>query len=374
MKRVLQISNYYTPHVGGIEKTCQYLSEGLSNEYEVRVVCFSEDKLNKEETLNNIRIFKAGVILNIARQALSISYIKILRKQIKEWDPDVIHLHYPNPFVAALLLPLIPKHTKLYIHWHLDIMQNKIYPLIKPIERMILRRANFIAATSPNYRDFSKPLKPFLSKTGILPSAIDLTEYQLKMEDEKMIKEIKNKSNGKKIIFYLGRHVFYKGLEILIDAEPLIKSDCIIFIGGSGPITQKVKKKCLSQRVHFLGRLSEQEIRCYYHSADIFTFPSYTKSESFGLTLVEAMFCNAVPVTFTIPGSGVNWVSINKETGLEVPNLNKKEYAHAIDKLLKNNDMRAQLSANGRQRVIDNFSIEKEINTLKEQYKMLLKQ
>lgn len=46
-KKVLQISNYYTPHIGGIEQTCQYLSEGLKDEYEVKVICFSEDKDQK---------------------------------------------------------------------------------------------------------------------------------------------------------------------------------------------------------------------------------------------------------------------------------------------------------------------------------------
>ena len=39
-KKVLQITNYYYPHIGGIEQTCQYLSEGLSDEFEVRVICF----------------------------------------------------------------------------------------------------------------------------------------------------------------------------------------------------------------------------------------------------------------------------------------------------------------------------------------------
>lgn len=48
MKKVLQISNYYSPHIGGIESTCQYLSEGLGDQYNVRVVCFSEDKRIKK--------------------------------------------------------------------------------------------------------------------------------------------------------------------------------------------------------------------------------------------------------------------------------------------------------------------------------------
>ena len=57
-KKVLQISNYYTPHIGGIEQTCQYLSEGLKDEYEVKVICFSEDKETKVQETNGIQVIK----------------------------------------------------------------------------------------------------------------------------------------------------------------------------------------------------------------------------------------------------------------------------------------------------------------------------
>ena len=78
-KRVLQISNYYTPHIGGIEQTCQYLSEGIQDEYEVKVICFSEDKETKRQVTNGIEIIKPGVFLDVARQGLSWSYYGILR-------------------------------------------------------------------------------------------------------------------------------------------------------------------------------------------------------------------------------------------------------------------------------------------------------
>ena len=124
-RRVLQISNYYTPHIGGIEQTCQYLSEGLKDEYEVKVICFSEDKGTKVQEINGIQIIKPGVFLSVARQDLSFSYFRHLHKVIKTWKPDIIHFHYPNPFVTALLLPIIPRTTKLYVQWHLDITKQK---------------------------------------------------------------------------------------------------------------------------------------------------------------------------------------------------------------------------------------------------------
>lgn len=371
--RVLQISNYYSPHIGGIEKTCQILSEGLSDEYEVKVICFSEDTRTKHEITNGIEVTKPGVVLNIARQGLSLSYFFILRRLIKSFSPDIIHLHYPNPFVTALLLPLIPSKAKLYVQWHLDITKQKhIYPFIKPIETRLLKRADLIVPTSPNYRDSSVPLKPFLSKTDILASAINEIELDLSLEEQKSVDRIKDEAKGKKIIFFIGRHVPHKGILDLIEAEKLIKGDCHIFIGGTGPITEEVEKRCSSKRVSFLGRLSDAQKKCYYHAADIFAFPSYTKAEGFGLTLAEAMYCRAVPVTYEIPGSGVNWVSLKDKTGLEVPNRDVKEYAKAIDKLLSDDELRMNMAEAAHQRVVENFTVEQEIKTLKKQYNTLL--
>jgi glycosyltransferase involved in cell wall biosynthesis len=374
MKKVLQISNYYTPHIGGIEQTCQYLSEGLKDEYEVKVICFSEDFSTKHIEVNGIDIVKPGVCLNVVRQSLSLSYYGILRKLIKDWKPDIIHFHYPNPFVTALLLPLIPSSTKLYVQWHLDITkQKKIYPFVKPLETRLLKRADLIAPTSPNYRDSSKPLIPFLQKTEVLPSAIDPSLLDLKADEWERVEAIKEKSNNQPIVFFVGRHVAHKGILDLIEAEKLIQNDCVIYIAGSGPITDEVKKECSSKRIIFLGRLTDKEKKYYYHAADIFAFPSYTKAEGFGLTLCEAMYCKAVPVTYTIEGSGVNWVSLNNETGLEVPNRDVAAYAKAVDRLIEDRDLRLRMAEQGHRRVIENFIVKEEVALLKKQYKKLLK-
>lgn len=372
-KKILHISNYYTPHIGGIEQTCQYLSEGIADDYEVKVICFSEDKETKHQVTNGIEIIKPGVFLNVARQGLSWSYYGVLRRIINEWKPDIIHFHYPNPFVTALLLPLIPKDTKLYVQWHLDITkQKKIYPFIKPLETKLLKRADIIAATSPNYRDSSKPLVPFMEKTTVLQSAIDINKWDLKDGDEEKVAAIRKEALSKKIVFFVGRHVPHKGIADLIEAEKLVKNDCMIYVGGTGPITEQLKAAVTSNRVKFLGRLSEDDMRCYYHAADVFAFPSYTKAEGFGLTLAEAMYCKCAPITYTIEGSGVNWVSLNEVTGIEVENRNVKAYAEAIDKLLGDDTLRMKYAEAAHKRVIDYFTVEKEVYLLKKQYKQLL--
>ena len=62
----------------------------------------------------------------------------------------------------------------------------------------------------------------------------------------------------------------------------------------------------------------------------MFCFPSISKNEAFGLALAEGMYYEKPAVTFTIPGSGVNYVSLNRVTGIEVENRNVEKYADAM--------------------------------------------
>jgi glycosyltransferase involved in cell wall biosynthesis len=70
------------------------------------------------------------------------------------------------------------------------------------------------------------------------------------------------------------------------------------------------------------------------------------------------MYYGTVPVTFTIPGSGVNWVNQNGLTGLEVERHDPKAYAEAIDKLLSNEPLRQQFASAAMKRVRENFLVE----------------
>ena len=104
----------------------------------------------------------------------------------------------------------------------------------------------------------------------------------------------------------------------------------------------------------------------------IFAFPSITRNEAFGVVLAESMYCGCPSVTFTIKGSGVNWVSVNGETGIEVENSDYKAYAAALDRLLTDSALREKLSKNAVQRVKELFSKEIVEKAYREIYNRLL--
>ena len=341
--KILHVSKFYPPYRGGIEDVCYNIVQALQ-EHTQKVFCFNDKKTDSISVINNVEIIRIGTCIELASQPISFSYYIKLKKVIHTFNPDIIHLHLPNPLACLFILKLIPIQTKLILHWHSDIIAQKlIYQIFRPIEKNILKRANKILVTSPQYLEGSKPLFFFKQKCIVIPNPISIEKLNMTTND-----------------------YTYKGIKYLIEAEKYIKSECIILIAGKGPLTQSLKKDAIqSERIQFLGKIPDEEIKIYMHSASIFAFPSITKNEAFGVVLAEAMYCKATPVCFTIKGSGVNWVNINGKTGLEVENKNVKAFAQAIETLLSDDQLRLQLSENAHQRIKELFTM----NTIEKQIK-----
>ena len=159
-------------------------------------------------------------------------------------------------------------------------------------------------------------------------------------EIEEQAKMIRNRYSGKHLCFAAGRHVPYKGMGYLVKAAKYLNADYEIVIAGQGPLTDQLKKEASScPNIHFPGRISDEELKAYYLACDVFCFPSITKNEAFGLAMGEAMRFRKPCVTFHISGSGVNYVSLNQVTGLEVENGRADLYAEAIRTICENPEL-----------------------------------
>ena len=369
--RILHISKYYYPYIGGVENICKYIVDN-SVGHQVAVLCFNEGRKDEIDEVDGVRVYRVGSWINIARQSLSPMYFTMMRRALKEFQPDVIQFHWANPFPAAVLLTMMPKTAKLIVHWHMDIIkQAKIYRLIKPIETALLKWADRVVVTSPQYKEGSMPLQSCKDKIRVVQNAIDGKVFELRDCDKGEIEALKIRYDDKKIVFFIGRHIQYKGLPWLIEAEKSVKSDCVFLIAGGGPLTEELKNVCKSERVHFVGKLSDNQLRWHHYAASVFAFPSITKNEAFGVALAEAMYCYTPAVTFTIPGSGVNWVNLDGVTGIECPNRDAKAFAAAIDKLLGDDNLAKQYAEAGHQRVVENFTIPKMMKKMNGVYKEL---
>lgn len=370
MKKILHISKYYYPYLGGIEDVCYNIVSCLSEEAtEQKVICFSDSKNTEYTFYEGIEVIRVGQFAKVASQALSLRYRSELSKLLKSFQPDIIHFHAPNPLAAYYLMSLISSRIKLIIHWHSDIIAQQIlYRFIKRVETRLLKRADVIIVTSSKYLDGSIPLQPFRNKAVVVPNMIKPRKFEYTRKVEEKVKVLKSAYCCKPILLFIGRHVPYKGLEYLIGACDSIRQECEIVVGGTGPLTLELKRQCNSSNVHFIGRIPDEDLAAYYYAADVFVFPSITKNEAFGVVLAEAMYCYTPAVTFTIEGSGVNWVNLHEETGIEVENRNVIQLAEAVDKLLGDPDLRKKYGEQAHERVEKLFTIDKVTDKVKQLY------
>ncbi len=356
-KRILHVSKYYPPYFGGIEYVC-YKIVSSQPQYEHEVICFNDGAETTTDTYEGVRVVRVGTFGRVAGQPLSGSYYFCLRDEIRRFAPDIVHFHAPNPLVGCYLLPLLPRRTRLIVHYHAEILTSSVlYGGYRFFERRLFRRADRIIATSPNVMNEAEPLRHFRDKCTVIENTVSTEELDLRPSDAEAVERIRARYGHRRIVFAFGRHVPYKGLDRLIEADSSITSDCEIVIGGKGPVTEELRRRVRSGRVHFVGRIPDDELRCYLHAADVFAFPSLTRAEAFGIALAQAMYCGLPAVTFTIPASGVNYVSPGGVTGLEVPNGDTKAFAAALDRLLSDDTLRERMGRAARERIEEHFTI-----------------
>ena len=205
-KTILQIAKYYHPVEGGIETVTKYMAEGLTA-FENVVVCFSQDGITRLDTVNGVQVYRIASSFNIASQDIAFSYYHYLKKIIYEEQPDIILLHCPNPFLYSITARLTPPKAKLILLWHSDILgKGLLYKLIKKFETSILKKADLILATSPNYVHPSSPIYEYRDKIKVVPNGIIKSDFVWNVGDEATVEEIRQKYNHKKIVFFVGRH------------------------------------------------------------------------------------------------------------------------------------------------------------------------
>ena len=343
---VIHIGKYYYPYKGGIETYIKDLAESVSLKSEVIV----SNTKNKTETdyINGIKVIKIARLINLFSLPINPKLPIILGKS----KASIYHLHLPNPTSVVSYLVARPK-GKLVITWHSDIIKQRFFlKLYKPFLNKILKRADTIIATSSQYVESSPHLLKHKYKCSIIPLGID-TDYFRETKDiatkAKMIKE----KFKRKIILFVGRLIYYKGVKYLIKAMKNVDANLLIL--GFGKLEKKLKIKYKNNNIHFLGRV--YDLRPYYAACDVFVLPSIHRSEAFGMVQMEAMAFGK-PVISTKLNTGVEYVNQDGKTGIIVEPQNSLELRKAIIKLLNDERLSKKLGSYARDRVQKKFTKE----------------
>lgn len=346
--RILHVYRTFFPDSqGGLEEVIRQICAGTKR-YGATSTVFTTTKLTSAEEvidLDEATVVRSRESFEVASCNVSFSGFDKFKHLCAE--ADIVHYHFPWPF--ADVLEMATNHGKpTVITYHSDIVRQKfLLKLYQPLMKRFLASANRIVCTSPNYFATSNALTKFEPKVEIIPIGLNPTTYP--EASNEMLADAKSKF-GEGFFLFVGVLRYYKGLHILLDAIQDAPFEVVIV--GSGPIEQNLKKQAADlglENIVFTGHISNELKVALFQLSQAIVFPSYLRSEAFGVTLLEgAMYSK--PLISTEVGSGTSHVNVHDETGLVVAPGSPRALRRAMDQLHDRPDVARLMGKRARER------------------------
>lgn len=376
--RVLHLGKYYTPQRGGIESYTQALAEWCVAHGDAVGALVHQPSgrwLRTQEMLNGVEVRRAGCLATPVYTPLSPGFPLELSRALREFRPELLHLHLPNPSCFAALASPTARRLPWIAHWHADVPPDSpdwrlryAYRAYRPFEHAVLARAQAIIATSQPYLEASLALAPWRAKAAVIPLGIADAERVAPRTD------LWPARTGLRLLA-VGRLSHYKGFDVLIEALAKL-ADATLLLIGDGECERELRglatARNLDHRIAFAGALDADALAAAYASADVFVLPSLDRSEAFGLVLLEAMRAGLPVVASAITGSGVGEVVLDGQSGLLAAPGDADALAGAIERL-HDGAMRARLGAAGRARWESEFTLQKSAASVRAAYQAALR-
>lgn len=350
---VLHIYKDYYPVLGGIENHIRMLATGQARRgLNVTVLVTHPGAGSDDRTVEGVRLIRAKRWATVNSAPLSLD----LFRQVARLPADVTHLHFPYPIGEVAHL-LCGRSRRMVITYHSDIIrQRNLLLLYRPLLWQVLRRADRILATSPQYIHSSPYLSRMADKCEVVPLGVPLSTFA--GADPAQVAALRAPYPDP-VLLFVGKLRYYKGLNYLMDA--LGQVPATLWVVGSGPMETEWRRYAAALpwagRIVFCGEVPDALLPAYYRACDVFVLPASERSEAFGAVQIEAMAAGR-PVVCTELDTGTSYVNQNERTGLVVPPRDPAALATALNRLLGDSALRQRLGEAGLARAEAEFSEE----------------
>lgn len=362
--KILQIVPTLDLQSGGPVQAVQELSEQLA-EKGVRVTISATRNSQKQKTTPlsqkiSCQLFPSWGPKNFA---FSPSFQRAMRGDVKNFD--LVHIHTLWSFPAAIAsyycrkyhIPYVIRPCGMLDSYCLShhSLRKKIYGNL--IEKRNLNGAHAVQFTTQEEKNRSKRYIPD-SKGVVIPLGIKM-ENDSNLPTKGEFRKHHPHLNGKKIILFLGRINFKKGLDLLVNAfSRIIKTVREVHWIIAGPdeegygsqLKRWIHQKGIEEQVTLTGFVGDEKKRALLRDSDIFCLPSY--QENFGLAVVEAMAAglpvvvsNQVNIYHEIQAAQAGFVTL----------CDADEIAFALRRLLQDESLRKSMGQNGQRLVREKY-------------------
>ena len=170
----------------------------------------------------------------------------------------------PNP-LANLAVYLARPTAKIALYWHSDILkQANLLKIYRPFLTWLIKRADLIIGATESHVCDSDLSDLFKSKYAIIPYVLNSHDFCEEKVDSTLLARLSGRFGSRKIIFAVGRLIYYKGFEYLIRSARYLDDDCLILIGGEGDQKERLQtiidREALQDRVILLGKIRREEL------------------------------------------------------------------------------------------------------------------
>ncbi len=365
--KILMLTWEYPPRVvGGISRVVYDLSKTLIKDgHDVTVVTYRDGDVPYFEDDKGVKVYRVDNYMinpnNFIDWVMQLNFSMIAKANeiiAEQGNFDVIHAHdwlvanaaktlknsYNIPIVSTIHATEAGRNSGIH---------DETQRYINDTEWMLTYESTEVIVNS-NYmknelqRLFGLPYE----KINVIPNGVNANLYNGVERDYNFRRRFA--MDNEKIILFMGRLVYEKGIQHLIAAMPKILAgynDAKLVICGKGgmleELQQQVNSMGISQKVYFAGYMEGKDVQRMYKAADVAVFPS--TYEPFGIVALEAMLSENPVVVSDI--GGLNEIVEHRVNGMKAYCGNPNSFADSILEVLYDHKLCADMTKKAKSKV-----------------------
>jgi glycosyltransferase involved in cell wall biosynthesis len=328
--RIALVTPRHAPYIGGVETHVSRLASALTakgHQVEVFTQRTDPDTADTEEA-DGVLIRRFDGWLTSTAYPVPPRLWRALMRERRRFD--VIHAHAYHGLASAVGRFARGERRPLVLtpHYHATghtRIGRLLHPIYRPIGRYLVSAADRVicvssAESSLVSRDFGPDVA---ARTVTIPNGVDLDE----------IRAAEPWPDAGRSVLCVGRLAGYKNVDLVIRAAQAFPEDLPLNIVGAGADRAELEELArtlgIDHRVHFLGRLPDEELRRWYRTATVFV--AMSSFEAFGIGLLEALAAGARIVASDIPAhQEVAALAGNSGISFEAPDVDSERLAETI--------------------------------------------
>ncbi|MBW0147264.1 glycosyltransferase [Marinobacter arenosus] len=354
--RVAMFTNNYLPFIGGVPISIERLRRGLVALGDNLLIVAPRYKDQPESEEQVLRVPSLLAMGEKREFRLANIFLARIRRGVKAFQPDIIHLHHPfwlgslGLFLARRLkVPAIyTYHTRLEHYAHFVPLPGMLFRnlISHALIKRFANKCDGVIVPTYSTEEYLRMIG-VKTPTYVQPTGIEYQRFQDVRDED--IQRLRNELdlNDEKVFVSVSRLSNEKNIDFMIEAIDTLRKETdvpfrFLMIGDGHQrdrLQQKIEDLDLQGHFTLVGAVPPEDMATWYRLGDAFLFAS--KSETQGMVILEAMAAG-LPVV-AVRSSGIEDVVRHGVNGFKTPE-NQELWVHEVKRLLEEDELRQELA------------------------------